>query len=79
MNVEKLKKWAVAATVRAVKTAAQTALAVIPTSAVTVGEVDPAMVAGAAALGALCSLLTSLAGIPEVEGSASVIELAKGE
>lgn len=79
MNVQNIIEWGVRAGVRAVKTAAQTAIAVIPTSAVTIGEVDPAMVAGAAALGALMSLLTSLAGIPEVGGGASVAKLAKSE
>lgn len=64
-------EWFRAAFVRAVKTAAQTALAVIPTSAVSIGEVDPVMVAGAAALGAVLSLLTSLAGIPEAGDGAS--------
>lgn len=71
MDSENVKKWALAAGVRAVKTAAQTALATIPTSAITIGEVDPLMVLGAAALGALLSILTSLAGVPEVDGGTS--------
>lgn len=71
MGKENIAKWAVAAAVRAVKTAAQTALAVIPASAVGIGEVDAAMVLGAAALGALLSALTSLAGVPEVQEGAS--------
>lgn len=71
MNKENITKWLVAALVRALKTAAQTAIAVIPTSAVTIGEVDAAMVVGAAALGAVLSILTSLAGVPEVQEGAS--------
>lgn len=76
--MKKLTQWALRAGVRAIKTGAQTALAVIPTSAVTIGEVDPALVAGAAVLGMVCSLLTSLAGIPEVEDGASVAKIVKG-
>ena len=77
INWQLIMEWGVRAAVRAVKTAAQTAIAVIPTSAVTIGEVDPVMVAGAAALGGVMSLLTSLAGLPEVEGGESVAKLAK--
>lgn len=72
-----LGKWAAAAAVRAVKTAAQSALGIIGAS-VALGEVDWALVASAAALAAIVSALTSVAGIPEVEGGASVAKLAKG-
>ena len=74
---DKLAKWAVAAGVRAVKTAAQSALGIIGAS-VALGEVDWALVASAAALAAIVSVLTSVAGIPEVDGGASVAKLAKG-
>lgn len=74
---QNLLKWVAGAAVRAIKTGAQTALAVIPTSAATIGDVDPLMVAGAALLGMLFSLLTSLAGIPEVEDGASVTKIAR--
>ena len=70
-------KWAVAAAVRAVKTAAQSALGIIGAS-VALGEVDWALVASAAALAAIVSVLTSVAGIPEIEGGASVAKLARG-
>lgn len=73
----KLEKWATAAAIRAVKTAAQSALGIIGAS-VALGEVDWALVASAAALAAIVSALTSVAGIPEVEGGASVAKLAKG-
>ena len=59
-------RWAQAAGVRAVKTVAQTAVAMIP-AAVTITEVDWVTVAGTAALAGLMSLLTSVAGLPEVE------------
>lgn len=63
---EKTKKWLKAAAVRAVKTVAQTAVAMIP-AAVTITAVDWMTVAGTAALAGVVSLLTSLAGLPEVE------------
>ena len=59
------KKWAKAASVRAVKTVAQTAVATIGTVAV-MGAVDWKMVASASVLSGVISLLTSVAGIPEV-------------
>lgn len=62
--------WAKAAMVRAVKTAAQAAVAIIGTS-VAMGQVDWVMCGSAAALAAVLSLLTSVAGIPEVDGGTS--------
>lgn len=58
------KKWLRAAAIRAVKTVAQTAVATIGTTAL-ITEVNWAVVASAAALSGVLSLLTSLAGIPE--------------
>lgn len=72
-----LKQWAKAAGVRAVKTAAQAALGVIGAS-VAMGAVDWALCGSAALLAAIVSLLTSIAGVPEVDGGASVAKLAKG-
>ena len=61
------KNWMKAAGVRAIKTVAQTAVATIGTSAM-LAQVDWIMVASASALARLLSLLTSVAGLPEVEG-----------
>lgn len=66
MTKAKFLKWAKAAGIRAVKTLAQTAVATIGTTAV-IAEVDWLMVASASALAALLSLLTSVAGLPEVK------------
>ena len=59
------RKWIKASVVRAVKTMAQTAVATIGTSAV-MGDVNWLMVASASALSGIISILTSVAGIPEV-------------
>lgn len=59
------KAWIKAAGVRAVKTVAQTAVATIGTSAV-MGDVNWKMVLSASVLAGILSLLTSVAGLPEV-------------
>ena len=60
------KKWLKAAAVRAVKTVAQTAVATIGAAAV-LSEVNWPVVASASVLAGVLSLLTSVAGLPEVE------------
>lgn len=65
-NKEYWINWLKAAAVRAVKTVAQTAVATIGTSAA-IGEVNWIMVGSAALLAGILSLLTSVAGLPEVK------------
>lgn len=65
MDKQKIMYWAKAAGIRAVKTVAQTAAATIGTAAV-MGEVNWMMVASASALSGVLSLLTSVAGLPEI-------------
>ena len=63
---DKAKKWVKAAGVRAVKTVAQTAVATIGTAAA-MGDVNWPLVASASALAGVLSLLTSVAGLPELK------------
>ena len=60
------KNWIKAAGIRAIKTVSQAAIATIGTSAV-LSEVDWVMVVSASVLAGILSLLTSLAGLPELE------------
>lgn len=60
------KEWWKAAGIRAIKTIAQTAIALIP-AGVMIQEVNWLMVIGTAGLAGVLSLLTSLAGLPEVD------------
>ena len=66
MNKQKFLKWIKAAGMRAVKTVAQTAIATIGTSAV-ISAVDWKVVVSASLLAGLLSVLTSVAGLPEVK------------
>ena len=61
------KKWLKAAGIRAIKTVAQTVVALIGTNAIGITEVDWLAVLSASALAGVLSLLTSIAGLPEVQ------------
>lgn len=74
-----MKEWLKAAAIRALKTVCQTAIAMIGT-AVVMSQVDWVMVGSAALLAGILSVLTSLAGIPEVdEGASPIAKHAKEE
>ena len=64
------RQWLKAAGIRAVKTVAQTAVAMLPAAA-TITAVDWKTVAGTAALAGVASILTSFAGLPEVKDGCS--------
>ena len=67
MDNKYMKKWFRAAGIRAAKTVAQTAIATIGSTAL-LTQVNWAVVASAAALAGVLSMLTSVSGLPEVEG-----------
>lgn len=61
-----MKKWIKAASIRAIKTIAQTALSLISVGAV-MSDIDWVMVGSASLLAGIYSILTSIAGLPEVK------------
>ena len=63
-----MKRWIKAAGIRAIKTVAQTAVAMISVGAV-MSDVNWIEVASASLLAGICSLLTSVAGLPEIDES----------
>lgn len=67
MNKDFVIKWAKAAGVRAIKTMAQTAIATIGTTDVVIGDVNWAVVLSASVLSGILSILTSIAGLPELK------------
>lgn len=71
-----LYNWAVAAGIRAIKTAAQTAAALIGTGSVGFTDLDWIQIASVSGVAAVLSLLTSVAGIPEVSGGDDAFTIA---
>lgn len=79
--IKNFKSWIKSAAIRAIKTFAQTFLATIGTGAAVLGDVNWIMVASSAALSAILSLVTSIAGLPEVKSEETPSEnvSTKGE
>jgi len=75
---DKIKLWLINAGIRALRTAAQSAIAVIGSSML-FSEVNWAVVGSATLLATILSLLMSISGIPEVEDGKSLGELMKAE
>lgn len=75
--MEKLKNWAIAALIRAIKSAAQAGVMLIGADTVSIVSLDWPLILGGMATMAVLSILTSLAGLPEVGEGASVAKLAK--
>lgn len=73
------KAWGAAAITRAVKTAAQTAVSLIGTGAVGFTDLDWMQIASVAGVAAVVSLLTSVAGLPEVADGKSPLASAPAE
>ncbi|MRX81889.1 hypothetical protein GJG86_05230 [Eggerthella sp. HF-4214] len=70
-------RWAAAAAIRAVKTAAQAVITLIGADLVSIVALDWPQMLGVAATMAVVSLLTSVAGIPEVDEGANVASIAR--
>lgn len=71
------KAWAIAASIRAIKTAAQTAVSLIGTGAVGFTDLDWIQIASVSGVAAVVSLLTSVGGLPEVADGKSPLASAK--
>jgi len=72
MKNVKIRNWIKAAGIRAIKTMAQTAVSTIGTAMV-LGDVNWAMTASASVLAGILSLLTSVAGLPELKENESIV------
>lgn len=73
-----IRAWLLAAGIRALKTMAQTAVSIISVGTV-MQDVDWAMVGSAALLSGVLSILTSVAGLPEVAGGQPLGDIVKAE
>ena len=77
--MSRFRQWLAAATVRALKTAAQAAIGAIGTGAIGILDVDWQGVVSIALMAAVLSYLTSIAGLPEVDGGEPPSALGDGE
>lgn len=77
--MDALRKWLVAAGIRAAKAAAEGAIAVLGTSPIFIGDVNWLMVLSGAAMGAVLSVLFSVKGIPEVDDGTALPKLMKAD
>ena len=77
--IKNFKSWFKSAGIRALKTFAQTFVATIGTGAAVLGDVNWVMVLSSAALAAILSIATSLAGLPEVKAEEVKTEVVKTE
>ena len=77
--MDALKNWAIAALVRAIKSAAQAGVMLIGADTVSIVSIDWPLILGGMATMAVLSILTSLAGLPEVGEGASIAKLAGGK
>lgn len=75
--MEAIKKWIIAALIRAIKSAAQAGVMLIGADTVSIVTLDWPMILGGMATMAVLSIFTSMAGLPEVGEGASVAKLAK--
>ena len=77
--MDEYKAWAIAACIRAIKTAAQTAVSLIGTGAVGFTDLDWIQIASVSGVAAVVSLLTSVGGLPEVADGKSPLASTKDD
>lgn len=77
--IKNFKSWIKSAAIRAIKTFAQTFLSMVPMGAAFLGSVNWGLALSSAALAAILSIATSLAGLPEVKPQETTDKNTKGE
>lgn len=73
MKKQKFAKWFKAAIVRAIRTWAQTFIAMVPASAVVINDLNFKLCISGATLAAILAIITAIAGLPEVEGEEDIV------
>lgn len=76
--MEGVRKWAIAASVRAVKSGAQAVITLVGADMVNIVSLDWAQILGCVATMMVLSVCMSIVGVPEVEEGASALKIAKG-